>query len=355
MTKSPSLISKCGMNPPEMDKSLDEKTSRLIYAAKGMAIFLVVLGHFGAPVALPPEWVAVQRLIYSFHMPLFMLLSGMLMAAVEPPRLTVHEYGRFLKKKITRLLVPYFSVTTLLLVAKVAAGRFFELQYPPGIDLWRQIFLCPASGFAIILWFIYTLFVIFLLYPPVKWLLRRDEVIWVVSLATTLLPWPDVFCLKWVFDFLPFFTAGILLYRHISWGELSRSRALWLALAATVLFGLSYILREHVPTGGATAVAIAGSVASLGWALVLVNSGISFLWERLGYWSAGIYFLHTLSMGPVKILLYQVTSWGAAHFLPTLFLSCLAGLAIPVLLEKFVLRRYPLLARLILGIPGRRL
>ena len=71
------LESSLPMNLPERDITID--------LAKGFAIFLVVLGH-AIQYSFGPEWTSSQaffenglfKAIYSFHMPLFMLISGYL-------------------------------------------------------------------------------------------------------------------------------------------------------------------------------------------------------------------------------------------------------------------------------------
>ncbi|ROT03695.1 hypothetical protein ED388_12660 [Muribaculaceae bacterium Isolate-007 (NCI)] len=58
---------------------------------KGFAIFLVVLGHVVQNYNLMDSW--IFRIIYSFHMPLFMFMSGYcfdLFAKVTGKKLTLY-------------------------------------------------------------------------------------------------------------------------------------------------------------------------------------------------------------------------------------------------------------------------
>ena len=53
------------------------KRIEYIDLAKGLAIYLVVLGHALGSLAAPTmEHGIIGNVIYSFHMPLFMILSG---------------------------------------------------------------------------------------------------------------------------------------------------------------------------------------------------------------------------------------------------------------------------------------
>lgn len=67
--------------------------------AKGMAIFLMVCGHTSIPKSLS-NW------IWSFHMPLFFIVSGLLFS---PDR--YHSFIAFVKKRCRTLLLPYVVFT----------------------------------------------------------------------------------------------------------------------------------------------------------------------------------------------------------------------------------------------------
>ena len=71
--------------------------------AKGIGIFLVVLGHATFVNEHVITWV------FSFHMPLFFMISGMLMAHKDEASLTMRE---LLHKKLKSILIPYlcFSI-----------------------------------------------------------------------------------------------------------------------------------------------------------------------------------------------------------------------------------------------------
>lgn len=80
------------MELKERDRSID--------IAKGIGIFLMVMGHTTSnKIAL--QW------IYSFHMPLFFFLSGIFHSQGN-------SYKEFLKKKVKTLLVPYFFFSIIL-------------------------------------------------------------------------------------------------------------------------------------------------------------------------------------------------------------------------------------------------
>ena len=77
--------------------------------AKGIGILLVVLGHNDFEVIS----VFVQRLIYSFHMPLFFFLSGYFLNAAIP-------FFEFVKKRFNSLLKPYLFTIFLIYFTSVS-------------------------------------------------------------------------------------------------------------------------------------------------------------------------------------------------------------------------------------------
>ena len=75
---------------------------RLIYvdAIKGMLILLVIIGHFGLAKSTPT---ILHDIIYSFHMPLFIFLSGYVIESITFQKLIT---------RIRKLLVPFFIIGT---------------------------------------------------------------------------------------------------------------------------------------------------------------------------------------------------------------------------------------------------
>lgn len=87
-----------------MIKNGNEKNDRMTYidVAKGILIICVVIGH-----VINFEYfvtAAIKTIIYTFHMPAFFIISGIL---VKPENLRKQSFGNFLKQRTKRLLIPY--------------------------------------------------------------------------------------------------------------------------------------------------------------------------------------------------------------------------------------------------------
>lgn len=122
----------------EMKKSV--KRIEWIDLAKGMAIFLMVCGHTSIPSSLS-NW------IWSFHMPLFFIVSGMLFSPYNYP-----SFADFLKKRCRTLLLPWlvFTVVTVCysptesLHLLAGCHNLFALWFLP------VLFLTELMGFYIV-------------------------------------------------------------------------------------------------------------------------------------------------------------------------------------------------------------
>ena len=77
---------------------------RLLYFdnLKGFAILLVVLGHCIQQCDTEGNYQFLYRLIYAFHMPLFMAVSGYFGVKLNV------DYLPEIRKRFVRLMIPYF-------------------------------------------------------------------------------------------------------------------------------------------------------------------------------------------------------------------------------------------------------
>lgn len=91
-----------------------QSQNSMISFLQAFGILLVVVGHsfYGCPDNPIHTW------IYSFHMPLFMFISGYLLKytmSIRGNQLTeipLYGQGGFITKKIERLLTPYFVISS---------------------------------------------------------------------------------------------------------------------------------------------------------------------------------------------------------------------------------------------------
>ncbi|WP_368565359.1 acyltransferase family protein [Pseudoxanthomonas sp. UTMC 1351] len=216
---------------PERDPRID--------AAKGVAIVLVVLGHAKGI----PSWFTV--LAYSFHVPLFFVLSGWL-----SDRRDAYSLRQLLDTLVRTLLVPYVffflvAYAYWLLTRNIGekALRWGQLPWwDPLIGLLSgigpQLYVHPA------LWFLPALFVTALAYQLLRRVLQ-PEMIALLSLPPALawiLAFPGAgLRLPFALDVLP---VALLYYAvgAVAGRSASLPRSMWVGCTAALLIAVPWLL-----------------------------------------------------------------------------------------------------------------
>lgn len=186
-------------------------------------ILLVLLGHSGFEEPIIQEKLSyLHSWIYSFHMPLFFLISGYLFSLTNPEVKNACT-GKFIWKKTQRLIVPYVVLGTVIFAIKYAFAGLSHADRVFSVGNFFKMFIIPSAEYSTIghLWYVFTLYMIFLLVLGLICirLLSADKVklcllvlgIWTVSYF---LPPTKVFHLSSVLYYAPYFLLGILFQRN---------------------------------------------------------------------------------------------------------------------------------------------
>lgn len=114
----------------------------LLDKLKGWAIFLVVLGH-----ALSYNQDGLLfKIIYSFHMPLFMFISGILSFG------KTSDYRKFISRRFVGLIIPYIAWQPIFLIINASNLNLSTLSLA---DIAINTLIFPRYGN----WFLYVLFI----------------------------------------------------------------------------------------------------------------------------------------------------------------------------------------------------
>jgi acyltransferase len=129
---------------------------------KGFGIIMVIMGHMSL---LP---IGVNHLIYSFHMPLFFLISGYL---YNPKNNSIYDE---IKINFNRYIIPYFKIG---LICFFIWGIVIKLLKKQDINIWDSLYSLLFNTYDKInctpIWFLYTLFFSFIIF---KFLLRFNYI-----------------------------------------------------------------------------------------------------------------------------------------------------------------------------------
>jgi len=316
-------------------------------AAKGLAILLVVWGHVlrgvhAAGVGVP-EWFfnLADAAVYSFHIPLFFFVSGLLAGRTARGGLAA------LPGKARAILLPYAVWSAVFVCANLVLGgsandplHLADLASIP----WR-----PVS----IYWFLWVLFACHCLAALFLPLGRTGTALVSAALFAIFFAFAPPYPLGALCLFQLFFMAGLLLAPYLETLSVPRGRALTVAtvlLGTAGVAGVAALLTRgatgYLETGGSYSpwfllAPLPGLVLAWGIARLSEDTRPGALLELLGRRSLAIYVAHVLFTAGARIALKKVLHCDALA--PHLLAGTLLGLAGPLALHA-------LLPRLGLGI-----
>lgn len=285
--------------------------NRIIYLdiAKAICIILVAIGHY-MPDNSPAWYVMFNRLIYTFHMPLFMFVSGYVYIVTKKEM----SYGDFLMKKVKRLLIPYFTTSVIVIVIKLLTQDFMFVENPVSLLAFLEILYLPVAGY--FLWFIWALWWMFVILPLFKTKTNRN-ILFLISILLHFMPLEvtELFCLEQFSRMLVYFMFGIFvsenrwLYHFVvnfKWSKFVCATFLFISMEAIYLLNLGrsadVLLKSILPFIGI-------------WFIIEASKCISMKWDRLNKnnWlilvsasSYIIYLFHTTFEGIAKSVLHKL-------------------------------------------------
>ena len=181
---------------------------------KGLAILFVYLGHsiLYHPIQMTsiPWCHVLERIIVSFNMPMFFLISGYLFSQTR--KSTIELY----KGKTLKILIPYLTTMAVIICMKLVLPM--EMSFNKAVRGGVGSLVTNALLYGGDRWFVYTLFIIFLLLIPIRTLLKNKY--FDVSLMAALIVvyfldfLPSIFAINKVFHFMVFFVAGFALNEY---------------------------------------------------------------------------------------------------------------------------------------------
>lgn len=317
---------------------------------QGWAMLWVVIGHsFLGDFEQGPEWENVLcEFAYSFHMPLFILVSGWLFHltrlktyvlkpeygwhfSVNGERITGSikwTYWTVVRDKVLRLLLPGFVFSIVAFTLKLVFPG--EMSRQTGLNI-REIvhaYLYPYDNPMRELWFIVTLFLLMMLTPLWKWLLSKEWIMWSGLVILTLLhfghPAIEFLCVGKVFSYAIWFYLGLVISKEKIVDRFLVKQP-WLTLFTGIaLFIAGKYTYPFIATVG-------GITLSLGLALILdeYSPKIFFTFRNYTY---QIFLMGIFAQMFVKIMYRHISmSYVAAYIL-----CILMGLYVPVLVSKMI-------------------
>lgn len=310
----------------------------LVDRLKGYACFLVLFGHVimgvrVAGIAMPRFFLGLEPFIWSFHVALFLFLSGVVY------RLTGEWRGRrtrlgFIGHKLLTLGVPYVTFSAIYILINCFVGQV-NTPFSPGdiLLIWKT----PVAQY----WFLYALFFLFCIWTVCSERLKNWQILLVcllVGYGFPLLGWsPDCFVTVF-FAALPFGMGTI-----VDFDRLTRPSApvKWLVIPAHVGAGVLFVTANKIETPFVKEfMLLLGIYASILLISMLHRcSLIARFLDFMNRYSFQTYLLHTIFTAGIRIVLLRV---GVAQWWIHVLLGTVFGIACSVLAAEIAKRVKPL-------------
>jgi len=317
--------------------------------AKGLAIFLVVYGHLIADrFPLGNQWYEItNKMVYSFHMPFFMFLSGLTMYYAYKPINSVRDYLAYVKKKFVRIAPAFFLFGFIILAGKLAVSKFLHVDNVP-TDLVHEIVLIaiqPSLSVASSLWYVYVLFELLAIFPLLLMVFRGNvHLLLLLALALYFVNLTSFLLIDSLLKYLIFFTLGVAAVANYKsyLSTIDRYRC-----AFVMLFALSFLLLYYGLDKQSCKLII--GICSIPALHALVRTEAAARMTCLTLWGLmcfPIYLMNTIIIGFAKAIALKFMSWDFGNFLIIAPILLILGIYGPVLIKRYIFPRIPILDKI---------
>jgi len=314
---------------------------------QGLAMFLVILGHVIHGSALF-EWEnLLQEIIYSFHIPLFMSISGYLLYKTQI--IKEKSFALVLKNKAVRLLIPYFTLPFITFMLKMIFSEYMKRPATFSFDQLLATFVLLTNNPLGEMWFINVLFGLFLFYPFYCIALKKQLFTFSLLLLFIAIRLVPLEISSFIFNFNEifyngiFFYVGILLARYDLFGKI-KFNLLWIiAVGCLCLWYFIYFYGRNIFTE------LLGIIISFTFA-IKISKAFPNLFLSFRDYTYQIFFIGVFFQVLLRILIKKMEINGGFSYILFYFVSILTGIYIPVIVSKIVQKLNLNVLKLMIGL-----
>ena len=306
---------------------------------QGMTMLLVVIGHAGVwdtQEEMPRNIYLIYKTIYSFHMSLFIFISGYLFYLTRLSPMASQKWGGYvdiMKDKLIRLGIPFLVFTIIGMVVK----HYFasNVVRPTELSMGELVhaILYPAEGPLAEMYFIAVILTMFAISPVLKWSLTKVYY-WVPMLAVLIVikhigPQEEFLNIRSTAFYALYFYIGLLVAKYDLIEKLrnkvcDNSLVYLVAILGVAIYILGlYTSSILLPYGG--------WIVSLGISLVL-DKHIPSAFSSFRNYTYQIFLMGLFFQEGVKYL-YRLTD---VHYMVACVISVLVGLYMPVIISRLL-------------------
>lgn len=312
----------------------------LIYFMQTWGIILVVAGH---SFYQTQDNSRIIDWIYSFHMPLFMFVSGYLLRYTTTAKHiqlnNIELWGRkgYLTLKAKRLLIPYIIISSMVYLPKVflASVSVRPIECTPYSYI--RMLIYPYTNVIGSFWFLPTIFLIFVaIMYGAKIMRQTNELLIIIALLIINiylgLDQETVFNISGVFYYMLYIALG---YYFCKYGIENKLKYYSLKIAI-ITFILSIVMVLYVPyfTGYDVITSVNGILMSIALGQLYINYGCRFFNHLYG----ATYTIYLLSWFPQVASQQFVLSIVQVPWYVTTTLALVSGIYVPLIIYKWIIK-----------------
>ncbi len=299
----------------------------LVDRLKGYACFLVLLGHviMGirlAGIDIPKFFGGLEKFIWSFHVALFLFLSGVVYKVTGEWKSKKSKWG-FILYKLYTLGIPYIAFSAIYILINSLVG---ESNTGFAVSDILYIWKTPVAQY----WFLYALFFLFCIWTAFSGMIKNWQITLIVVLIGYLAP---------LFG-IPLGSLDVVFYSALAFGigtfvnfkNLTKlpDRAKWLIVLMHIAVGVVLVLINKIEAPFIKEIMILFGIYSSILFISMIQSlkPISRFLDFVNKYSFQIYLLHTIFTAGIRIILLRMN---IAQWWIHVILGTVCGLVFSVL------------------------
>ncbi len=282
----------------------------LVDRLRGYACFLVLFGHviMGIRIAgvnIPEFFWGMEKFIWSFHVALFLFLSGVVYTFTGEWKSKKTKWN-FILHKLYNLGIPYVAFSVVyVLINSLAGGANTEFTLYDILNIWKT----PVAQY----WFLYALFFLFCIWTVFSSVLNNFKITLIIVLIGYLAPFCGVSLGS--FDVVFYSALAFGIGTFVDFKKLS-DIPLWSKLAVMITHitaGVCFVLINKIETPFIKEIMLLLGIYSSIMFISLIQSfkPIACFLDFINKYSFQIYLLHTIFTAGIRIILLRmnITQW----------------------------------------------
>ena len=282
----------------------------LVDKLKGYACFLVLFGHviMGirlAGINIPQFFWGMEKFIWSFHIALFLFLSGVVYKVTGEWTSKKTKWG-FIIYKLYTLGVPYIAFSVIYILINSLVGE--ANTHSSALDI-LNIWKTPVAQY----WFLYALFFLFCIWAALSGILKN----WQITLFAVLIGYlsPLLGISLGSFDVVFYSALAFGIGTFVDFSSLTKPSSMvkWLIVLLHIAISVMLILLNKIEAPFIKEIMLLfGIYSSIMFISLLQNyKPVSLFLSFMNKYSFQIYLLHTIFTAGLRIILLRmnVAQW----------------------------------------------